>query len=70
MLGGWDINSADLGEAMSRAKVLDYDLQRQLQPLMKGLKPLPSVYYPSFIAANQGTSPAGIGSRGALPGKK
>lgn len=53
VFGGWDINGADLAEAMERAKVLDYDLQRQLVPYMKKIKPLPSIYYPDFIAANQ-----------------
>jgi myo-inositol-1-phosphate synthase len=51
--GGWDINSANLGEAMKRAKVLDYDLQMKLYPHMKDIKPLPSIYFPDFIAANQ-----------------
>lgn len=54
VLGGWDISAMPLDQAMSRAQVLDYDLQRQLFPLMKDMgKPLPSVYYPDFIAANQ-----------------
>ncbi|TMW57279.1 hypothetical protein Poli38472_003204 [Pythium oligandrum] len=53
VIGGWDISSANLAEAMQRAEVLDYDLQRQLIPHMKDIKPLPSVYYPDFIAANQ-----------------
>jgi len=52
--GGWDINSTNLGDAMKRAKVLDYDLQQKLYPHMKDIKPLPSVYFPDFIAANQG----------------
>ncbi|KAJ6607403.1 hypothetical protein B0H10DRAFT_2166852 [Mycena sp. CBHHK59/15] len=41
--------------AMERARVLlDYDLQRQVAPFMAQLgKPLPSIYYPDFIAANQ-----------------
>jgi myo-inositol-1-phosphate synthase len=51
--GGWDINSANLAEAMERAKVLDWDIQRQLIPYMKEIKPLPSIYFPDFIAANQ-----------------
>jgi len=51
--GGWDINSANLADAMQRAKVLDWDLQRQLIPYMKDIKPLPSIYIPDFIAANQ-----------------
>jgi myo-inositol-1-phosphate synthase len=53
VIGGWDISSMNLGDAMERAKVLDYDLQRQLYPTMKEMKPLPSIYYPDFIAANQ-----------------
>lgn len=53
VLGGWDINNANLAEAMERAKVLDWDLQRQLIPYMKDMKPLPSIYLPDFIAANQ-----------------
>lgn len=53
VIGGWDINNANLGEAMQRAAVLEYDLQRQLAPEMAKLKPLPSIYYPDFIAANQ-----------------
>lgn len=52
-IGGWDISSADMAAAMQRAEVFDYDLQRQLEPYMKHLKPLPSVLYSDFIAANQ-----------------
>ncbi|KAI8893040.1 hypothetical protein BC833DRAFT_609750 [Globomyces pollinis-pini] len=53
VIGGWDISSANLADAMARAKVLEFDLQRQLQKQMAVLKPLPSIYYPDFIAANQ-----------------
>lgn len=53
VIGGWDINSANMAEAMERAKVFPYDLQRQLAPFMQGIKPLPSIYIPDFIAANQ-----------------
>lgn len=53
VVGGWDINSADLSEAMERACVLDYDLQRQLKKPLSHLKPMPSIYYPDFIAGNQ-----------------
>ncbi|KAL1923598.1 uncharacterized protein VTP21DRAFT_8578 [Calcarisporiella thermophila] len=52
-LGGWDISGHDLARAMERAQVLDYDLQRQVHEEMAGMKPLPSIYYPDFIAANQ-----------------
>ncbi|KAF8320241.1 hypothetical protein F5887DRAFT_1289841 [Amanita rubescens] len=54
VLGGWDISGASMDKAMQRAQVLDYDLQRQVTPHMALLgKPLPSIYYPDFIAANQ-----------------
>jgi myo-inositol-1-phosphate synthase len=38
---------------MERAQVLEYDLQRQVRSEMEKLTPLPSIYYPDFIAANQ-----------------
>jgi myo-inositol-1-phosphate synthase len=53
VIGGWDISSLDLAQAMKRAKVIDYDLQRQLYDHMEEIKPMPSIYYPDFIAANQ-----------------
>jgi len=53
IFGGWDINGANLAEAMERAQVLEWDLQRQLIPHMKDMKPLPAIYIPDFIAANQ-----------------
>ncbi|GAA99890.1 uncharacterized protein L969DRAFT_88648 [Mixia osmundae IAM 14324] len=53
VLGGWDISGMPLDKAMRRSKVLEWDLQRQLAPLMKDLVPLPSVVYGDFINANQ-----------------
>lgn len=53
VFSGWDINNMDLGAAMERAQVFDVDLQRQLRPFMEKIRPLPSVYFPEFIAANQ-----------------
>ncbi|EDR07723.1 uncharacterized protein LACBIDRAFT_190813 [Laccaria bicolor S238N-H82] len=54
VLGGWDISGVPMDKAMERAQVLDYDLQRQVAPHIALLgKPLPSIYYPDFIAANQ-----------------
>lgn len=35
------------------AKKQDYDLQQKLKPMMVDKKPLPSIYFPDFIAANQ-----------------
>ena len=53
VIGGWDISSMPLDGAVARARVLEYDLQRQIAPYMAEIKPLPSVYYPDFIASNQ-----------------
>lgn len=36
-------------------QVLDFELQRQLVPYMKDMVPLPGIYDPDFIAANQDT---------------
>eukprot|EP00249_Psilotum_nudum_P013746 c24485_g1_i1 orf=215-1747(+) len=55
IFAGWDINNMNLADAMSRAKVLDIDLQKQLRPYMEDLYPLPGIYDPDFIAANQGS---------------
>lgn len=38
---------------MRRSKVLDIQLQDQLYDHLKKLTPLPSIYFPDFIAANQ-----------------
>lgn len=39
----------------ANAQVLDFELQRQLVPYMKDMTPLPGIYDPDFIAANQDT---------------
>ena len=65
VLGGWDISSMNLADAMERSGVLEYDLQRQLVPYLKDIKPLPSIYYQDFIAANQSDRADNI-----LPGSK
>ncbi|RKO93527.1 hypothetical protein BDK51DRAFT_44710 [Blyttiomyces helicus] len=53
VLGGWDISKFNLAQSMERAQVLEYDLQRQVAEEMEKLVPLPSIYYPDYIAANQ-----------------
>ena len=53
-LGGWDISGVNLADAMERAGVIDWELQRQLVPLMSPLVPLPGAHDGGFIAANQG----------------
>ncbi|CAM8947183.1 unnamed protein product [Rhodiola kirilowii] len=54
VFGGWDISDFNLADAMSRAKVFDIDLQKQLRPYMEPMVPLPGIFNPDFIAANQG----------------
>ena len=39
--------------SLTSRQVLDFSLQQKLRPLMEHLTPLPSIYYPDFIAANQ-----------------
>jgi len=53
VVGGWDISSANLGDAMRRSKVLDVQVQDQLYDEMSKLVPWPAPYFPDFIAANQ-----------------
>ncbi|ANM62636.1 myo-inositol-1-phosphate synthase 2 [Arabidopsis thaliana] len=55
VFGGWDISDMNLADAMARARVLDIDLQKQLRPYMENMIPLPGIYDPDFIAANQGS---------------
>lgn len=52
-ISGWDISSVNIGDAMRRAKVLDWDIQRQLYSIMKEMVPMPSIYLPEWISASQ-----------------
>ena len=54
VIGGWDISSMNLAQAMDRACVLEPTLKALVKKEMAEMKPLPSPYYPDFIAANQG----------------
>ena len=45
----------NLADDMARANVFDIDLQMQLRPYMESMVPLPGIYDPDFIAANQGS---------------
>jgi myo-inositol-1-phosphate synthase len=53
VVGGWDISKLNLAQSMERARVLPFELQQKLKPYMENMAPLPSVYFPDFIAANQ-----------------
>ena len=54
VISGWDISSMNLAQAMDRAAVLEPTLKAMVKKEMAEMKPLPSPYYPDFIAANQG----------------
>lgn len=53
VVGGWDISAMDIASAMDRAMVLEPALKNLVRKEMALMKPLPSIYYPDFIAANQ-----------------
>ncbi len=53
VVGGWDISGLNLADAMDRAKVLEPSLKALVRKEMSYITPLPSIYYPDFIAANQ-----------------
>jgi myo-inositol-1-phosphate synthase len=53
VVGGWDISGMNLADAMDRAKVLEPSLKSVVRKEMATMIPLPSIYYPDFIAANQ-----------------
>ena len=53
VIGGWDISSMNLADAMKRSRVFEPELQAKLRPYLESIVPLPAPYYPQFIAANQ-----------------
>jgi myo-inositol-1-phosphate synthase len=65
IVGGWDISSMNMADAMDRAQVLEPSLKDQVRKEMATLTPLPSIYYPDFIAANQGDRADNV-----IPGSK
>lgn len=65
VIGGWDISGFNLAKAMDRAAVLEPTLKAQVKKEMAEMVPLPSIYYPDFIAANQEDRADNI-----LPGSK
>jgi myo-inositol-1-phosphate synthase len=65
VIGGWDISKMNLANAMDRAAVLEPTLKAQVKKEMAEMVPLPSIYYPDFIAANQEDRADNL-----IPGKK
>lgn len=52
-IGGWDISGMGIADAMDRSQVLEPTLKSLVRKEMSQMRPLPSIYYPDFIAANQ-----------------
>ncbi len=53
-IGGWDICNKTMMESLETCQVLDPDCIRALRDAnVKGVQPRPSIFYPSFVAANQ-----------------
>jgi len=65
VIGGWDISGMPLDKAMDRAKVLQPTIKELVREEMSKMVPLPSIYYPDFIAANQENRADNV-----LPGSK
>ncbi len=65
VIGGWDISGLDMAAAMDRAQVLEPTLKMLVRKQMAAMQPLPSIYYPDFIAANQGDRADNV-----IPGSK
>ncbi len=65
VVGGWDISGLNIAAAMDRAQVLEPTLKALVYKEMSLMKPMSSIYYPDFIAANQEDRADNI-----LPGSK
>ena len=55
-IGGWDIRPTPLGEALYNARILDFDLVRQVREEMDALRLIPGVWDPDFIGESQHAS--------------
>ena len=52
-VGGWDIRPTPIGQALREARILDYDLVRQLEGTLDGVEVLPGVYDPRYVGESQ-----------------
>jgi myo-inositol-1-phosphate synthase len=52
-IGGWDIRSTKLGDALYESRVLDYDLVRQVRKDMNSMDIMKGVYDASFLGESQ-----------------
>lgn len=52
-IGGWDISSVTMADAMQRSKVLPLALQKQVAPHMSSIRIFPAAFDRDFVASNQ-----------------
>lgn len=52
-VGGWDIRATPLGDALYHARILEYDLVRQVRDEMNKMVIMPGVWDPDFIGESQ-----------------
>lgn len=63
-IGGWDIRPTPLGEALYNARILDFDLVRQVREEMDTLRLMPGVWDPDFIGESQHESATHVAGDG------
>lgn len=52
-LGGWDVRPTPIGQALRKARILDFDLVRQLEDVLDAVPVWPGVYDPRFVGESQ-----------------
>lgn len=52
-IGGWDVVATPLGEALYNARILDYDLVRQVREEMNAFPVMRGVFDPDFVGQSQ-----------------
>lgn len=52
-VGGWDVVPARLGDALYHARILEYDLVRQVRDEMNTWPVMPGVFDPGFVGESQ-----------------
>ena len=52
-VGGWDIRPTPIGQALREARILDYDLVRQLEATLDSVEVMPGVYDPRYVGESQ-----------------
>lgn len=63
-IGGWDIRPTPLGEALYNARILDFDLVRQVREEMDALRLIRGVWDPDFIGESQHASATHVAGDG------